>query len=1142
MILVAVLSLQDKNKLLSPLKLAVIVATKNRCELLISRALESIKNQTRRPNYLIVCDDSDSVFRQANFEAVNQFTSPDYKTLYLENSRTRGASGTWNSAVNALLAKDESPCEIAIAFLDDDDTWSPDYLEYCLREMQEQSLDMVACGINRIEGKHLDLIQNPAPEKLTVSSFLVGNPGIQGSNLFLRLSTFLEAGGFDESLSSSTDRDLCIRLAEMKTVRYRAIPDYLVNHYAEASRSRLSSPGTEKKQSGLTAFWQKYHSRMSADQRGCFSQRAQDLFGWEPSDANVCNPLVEVKNKALVLILNVQMSAELIEKLIEFFLYFSQLDLVGLDIVFQARKEDLEAHTSTIVLRDLGVGCFPVESVELLHLYGSQVSKLRPGSRVLALNGFIGSALKAYSDTEVYLSSCGALELPEYEKQVKVYTKLDIDEINKHIHELRIASAKHRVTQNFKSESLRVLGYGSEAIVFTDGQTVFKCIDYWKTRTPIELFGFLRDSGPTWSHIPGLYPLNSVVKDGSWVLITYSYEASEPYRGGYEALVIQLINGCTQAGIVCNNIHPKNLIHTDEEVKLIDYGSDIRPWNEVGFEHMARRAYLSCWYAASPDLKVLMRQSLNDEDMPELEGFAEFRAKLDYPVHNPSRREFTLLPASKAEPFELIIGVITADPLMLLPLISSLRVLAAHPSIRSLSVIVLCNGCSALALKQLLNSTSWQLPNFKIISEQQQSQDAGRGYFGPEIMLRATGQVGIAKARTMLQRYLGERLARLPDSIGWILDDDMRLDIRACDYIKWLPLFRDQDVDILLGAYEGSSPNPPLNGLRVQLMDLVHNLAWMAELPEESILPDRSSENDLLRSKFSDYYYDLSRKHTAHLESPLWLERSYEFETVREARARLISGAERILNGTPITRSIVVPECLDPLKEAKDSVNRGGCTFILNHEALLHTPNLIPALNGKEARRSDMVWAIINRYYRGMTIKSVSFPVYHVGRFSDRPSVNTSKVQGEIVGSALYAGLTDFLRNKPEHQLRFSAAEVDAIYEMTIDQMTIRISALRQSSYRIKGLVNNLKCLSLSDDLMPLISCIEKELSLIVYREIENAVKGMSKNEISHFLRQLVPVTEAYSRVSDASRGTLDKFEFGSEGDDLMECIVETTN
>lgn len=46
---------------------------------------------------------------------------------------------------------------------------------------------------------------------LDMHDFLVGNPRIQGSNLFVRLDQLCAAGCFDEALSSCTDRDLCLR-------------------------------------------------------------------------------------------------------------------------------------------------------------------------------------------------------------------------------------------------------------------------------------------------------------------------------------------------------------------------------------------------------------------------------------------------------------------------------------------------------------------------------------------------------------------------------------------------------------------------------------------------------------------------------------------------------------------------------------------------------------------------------------------------------------------------------------------------------------------------------------------------------------------------------------------------------------------
>lgn len=1098
------------------LTVAVIVATKNRSELLAKRSLLSIENQTVEPDYLIVCDDSSTEHCINNKSIVQRMSTSKCRTLYLQNTRTPGASGSWNSAVDALLTYVESPTEVVLAFLDDDDAWADNYLELCSEALQSLNLDMVSSGINRIESKTSpNNFQNFAPESLVVSQFLTGNPGIQGSNLFLRLSTFLEAGGFDESLTSCTDRDLGIRLAELGSVRYKALDQCLVNHYADTDRLRLSSRGSKAKLSGLTAFWKKYSRRMSDKQKRDFIKRSSDFFDWQYPDKSCFEKIKLSANKALTFAVTAEIDLEVLKSLVILFKYFRNFDLVGLDVVFHSDARNKTHQEFSKILRDLGVGCFSISPALEIREYIVQVASLRPGSRVWIVENMLDADVEKYQDVESWLSSCGAIAVSKsvctHNKSAKIETSL----IESDIHNQRVVSARHRIAHHFNTENLRILGSGSEAIVFTDEKTVFKCIDYWKTRTPEEQFEFLRTQGPSWVNIPGIYGLKTVVRDGVWVLLSYPFEKSEPYKGGYERLMIQLINGCTRAGIVCNNIHPQNLILTQTELKLIDYGSDIRPWNELGFEHMARRAYLACWSANRPDLKVLMRRSMSEVDMPELAGFSQFRAKLDRPVRAPRMAQFGGDAAPDHTPFGLVIGVITGDPIMLLPLLNSLRVLLDHTSICSLSVIVLCNGCEALDLAEAINGMGLEAIDITPISEQDQRNDVRAGYFGAEICARPEGQVGIAFARTMLQRYLGERLVKQSGSIGWILDDDMRIDTRACEYLRWLPAFREQGVDVLLGAYEGSSPNPPLNGLRVQLMDLVHNLAWLSKLPEESVLPDRSNENGIQRKKFPDYYYDLSRKHSAHLESPFWLEPSYTYETVKEARARLFSGALGILNGTPLTRGIVATKCENPLLEAKDSVNRGGCTFILNPDSVLRTPNVIPKLHGREVRRSDMIWAMINRYYRGMTIKVVSFPVSHIGRKQVEPTINAEKVQSEIVGSALYAGLNEFLGAHPDHQLSFSENEVDLIYEMMIRQMSSRLRLLEKSFYRIHGLARVLSKTEFSDELGPLTRCIEIEFSISSFKKIQSSVKAMTKQDVSCFLSEMTKFADSYSAAID---------------------------
>ena len=247
--------------------IAAVVATHNRPELLAGRALASIAGQTRRPDYLIVVDDSDADFRCANAEVVSGLCIPDTRKIYLENLRTPGASGAWNTALFHLHRIDPSAY---VAILDDDDSWVKTYLERCAQVIAEKDLDMVAAGLvfHRFQDTASEVYHPPV--SLEVSDLLVRNPHIQGSNLFVRLRRLLEAGGFDETLTSTTDRDICIRLADLGFIRYSGLRENLVHHYADNDRPRLSTPGSDAKRAGLRYFFRKYRGRMTDEQQGAF--------------------------------------------------------------------------------------------------------------------------------------------------------------------------------------------------------------------------------------------------------------------------------------------------------------------------------------------------------------------------------------------------------------------------------------------------------------------------------------------------------------------------------------------------------------------------------------------------------------------------------------------------------------------------------------------------------------------------------------------------------------------------------------------------------------------------------------------------------------------------------------------------------
>jgi len=121
-----------------------------------------------------------------------------------------------------------------------------------------------------------------------------------------------------------------------------------------------------------------------------------------------------------------------------------------------------------------------------------------------------------------------------------------------------------------------------------------------------------------------------------------------------------------------------------------------------------------------------------------------------------------------------------------------------------------------------------------------------------------------------------------------------------------------------------------------------------------------------------------------------------------------------------------------------------------------------------------MFWAILNRYYRGMTIKAVGFPVLHVGRGKVLQKLGVEKIQSEILGSTLYAGVTEFLRSQPRHGLKFSNQQLDEICKLADDHLALRWRMLEQSLHRIVGLRESLRHAKHGDELRELLRHLDE--------------------------------------------------------------------
>ena len=714
---------------------AVLIATADRPALLERRALPSIAGQTRLPSRVVVVDDSGVAEGAARSEqTVRDWRPAGIAVDYLRNRRTKGASGAWNSGLDHLLRTCSDPRRLYVAILDDDDRWEPGHLESCLAAVEEHGLDMVAAPFRRIgEAGEPHLVATP--RSLDIADFLIGNPGIQGSNLVVRLSALLEAGMFDESLPSCTDRDLCIRLAELPGLRYGTVSVPTVHHFACDSRERLSTPGSVARTEGLDRFYRKYRGRMSETQRAAFRERAGRYFGWT----------------------------------------------------------------------EAGPGPAPDD-----------------------------------------------------------------------------------------------------------------------------------DPGPG--------------------------------------------------------------------------GSPSSP--------------------GSP-------------------------TPLQAPPH-------------------LIVGMIadTARLEQASGLLADLGALAEAPGLSGHDVLILENGSgrtSDRALRELVERERSEGLRVHLVDRARHLEDAGNGLVPDGGACRGR-RLLIADARTVLQSYLYAFAGNRPGSIVWIVDDDMRLDPLVIDKEgrlhrrsrKLAPVLRELRrlhaagaVDIAIGAYTGAPPLPFVATVRVQLVDLVASLQWLAVLDPRSALPDRAQENAMLRSGRHDYYYDLSRKETDRLETPFWIAPDHPGETVGEAFTRMAGSAERILAGEQVFRPLAVEENIDPLLPAGGGLQRGGNTFVLDVEALRLAPNPSPAIDGRPARRSDMVWALLQERYFGRRVASLPIAMYHdrAGVPADGPDVE--RIVDDIRGYAAFRALQDtpgVFRATDDLGLEAVEGMVDRFTDRARKSLDERVAAFRLSFHRVRGL------------------------------------------------------------------------------------------
>jgi glycosyltransferase involved in cell wall biosynthesis len=124
-----------------------------------------------------------------------------------------------------------------IAFLDDDDIWPADKLEWQVRTLRTTSYAAVGGISGLIErGVRMTPTESDEVNEFSVTSLFCGSPFSSPGQILIRRSVLTSIGGFDEDIWGSDDFDLLIRLSMAgSVVEIRKCALYYRRHATNAS-------------------------------------------------------------------------------------------------------------------------------------------------------------------------------------------------------------------------------------------------------------------------------------------------------------------------------------------------------------------------------------------------------------------------------------------------------------------------------------------------------------------------------------------------------------------------------------------------------------------------------------------------------------------------------------------------------------------------------------------------------------------------------------------------------------------------------------------------------------------------------------------------------------------------------------------
>jgi glycosyltransferase involved in cell wall biosynthesis len=205
---------------------SVVIPTRSRWALLRTHALPSALAQEDVDLEVIVVDDGSSDETREELSKI-----VDSRLRVIRHETNRGVAAARNAGIRAARGE-------WLAFLDDDDLWSPRKVRTHIDAIDGGAWGY-ACAIV-VDSASRPLYALPLPDPADIADSLLWGNIVPGgpSNVVARTSLVRQVGGFDETLKQHTeDWDLWLRLA--RSTRPAVCPEVLVATLQHPGRSAL---------------------------------------------------------------------------------------------------------------------------------------------------------------------------------------------------------------------------------------------------------------------------------------------------------------------------------------------------------------------------------------------------------------------------------------------------------------------------------------------------------------------------------------------------------------------------------------------------------------------------------------------------------------------------------------------------------------------------------------------------------------------------------------------------------------------------------------------------------------------------------------------------------------------------------------